>query len=95
MKKAACIGAGLVGHAWAVVFARAGHEVTLYDAKPGEVEQKALPGARRILALLEEMGLLDEPVDAVAARMCGAATIAEAVAGVDYESASQLTYALK
>ena len=39
MKKAACIGAGLVGHAWAVVFARAGYEVTLYDAKPGEVEQ--------------------------------------------------------
>lgn len=28
------IGAGLIGQAWAVVFARAGYEVKLYDAKP-------------------------------------------------------------
>ncbi len=82
--KTECIGAGLVGHAWAVVFARAGHAVTIYDSKPDEVEQRALPGARRMLELLDEMGLLGEPVDAVAARMRSAATITEAVSGADY-----------
>ena len=30
--KIAVVGAGLIGRAWAIVFARAGHEVTLHDA---------------------------------------------------------------
>lgn len=30
----ACIGSGLIGRSWAIVFARAGHEVRLWDAKP-------------------------------------------------------------
>ena len=30
-KKVAIIGAGLIGRSWAMVFARAGHRVTLYD----------------------------------------------------------------
>ena len=84
MNTVACIGAGVVGRAWAVVFARAGYEVNLYDAKPGEVEGRALPGANRMLAVLEESGLLNEPVKTIADRMHGAETIAEAVAGVDY-----------
>ena len=29
--KIAIVGAGLVGSAWAIVFARAGHRVALYD----------------------------------------------------------------
>ncbi|MGH8731551.1 MAG: 3-hydroxyacyl-CoA dehydrogenase NAD-binding domain-containing protein, partial [Burkholderiales bacterium] len=31
MEKVAIIGAGLIGRAWAMVFARAGHSVKLYD----------------------------------------------------------------
>ena len=34
MDKIAVIGAGLIGRAWAIVFARAGHSVALYDADP-------------------------------------------------------------
>jgi 3-hydroxyacyl-CoA dehydrogenase len=30
----ACVGAGLVGSAWAIIFARAGLDVALHDANP-------------------------------------------------------------
>ncbi|HXD51906.1 MAG TPA: 3-hydroxyacyl-CoA dehydrogenase NAD-binding domain-containing protein, partial [Burkholderiales bacterium] len=33
-QRVAIIGAGLIGRAWAIVFARAGCDVTLYDANP-------------------------------------------------------------
>lgn len=81
MSRVACIGAGTVGRAWAVVFARAGHEVMLFDAIAGEVERTAIPGARRTLDLLAENGLLTEDVDTVVARIGVATSIAEAVAG--------------
>ena len=32
MEKIAIVGAGLVGRAWAIVFARAGYPVMLYDS---------------------------------------------------------------
>lgn len=84
MSTVACIGTGTVGRAWAVVFARAGHEVRVFDALSGEVENRTLPGARRTLDLLAENGMLDEPVDTVFARIQPAATIAEAVKGVTH-----------
>ena len=34
MSKVAIVGAGFVGRAWAISFARAGHEVALWDAEP-------------------------------------------------------------
>ena len=37
-RKVAVIGTGLVGRAWSIVFARAGHEVALYDPADGAVE---------------------------------------------------------
>ena len=40
MAHIACIGAGNVGRAWAVVFAGAGHEVTLYDRLPGQAKAR-------------------------------------------------------
>lgn len=37
-KTAAMIGAGLIGRAWAMVFARSGWTVRLYDSVPGQLE---------------------------------------------------------
>ena len=37
MEKIAIIGAGLIGRAWAMVFARAGHPVKLWDTDAGAV----------------------------------------------------------
>ena len=39
MPHAAMIGSGLIGRAWASVFARAGWSVTLYDAAPNAAER--------------------------------------------------------
>lgn len=82
MSAVACIGAGTVGRAWAVVFARAGYDVRLYDAIDGEVARTAIPGARRTLELLWENGLLTEDIDTVVSRISAAGSIAEAVADV-------------
>jgi 3-hydroxyacyl-CoA dehydrogenase len=80
MARIACIGVGTVGRAWAVVFARAGHEVALFDAAEGRAEA-ALPLIRRTLETLAGAGWIAEPVEAAMARLNPAATLAEAVAG--------------
>src|SRR5438045_6377111 len=63
MSRVAVIGAGLIGQAWAMVFARAGWEVALLDAVPGAAER----GLARIaegLSMLAEYGLAAEPYSA-------------------------------
>ncbi len=79
METAAIIGAGLVGRAWAMVFARAGWTVHLYDAAAGQVE-----AAQEFIAesLVEQqaMGLADDAA-AASARILPAATLEDAVAG--------------
>ncbi|WP_136684308.1 3-hydroxyacyl-CoA dehydrogenase NAD-binding domain-containing protein [Falsirhodobacter xinxiangensis] len=69
MARVACIGSGNVGRAWAVVFARAGHEVALYDADPAQVAV-ALP---LIARTMEQLG--------VSGDIRAASSVAEAVAG--------------
>ncbi len=50
--KIAVVGCGLIGRSWSLVFARAGHEVALYDADAG-----ALSAAlERVAKALEELG---------------------------------------
>ena len=82
--KIACIGAGTVGHAWAVAFAGARHEVALYDQLEDEVDARALPKARETLAILERGGMIREPAAVVAARIVRAPSIAAAVAEAGY-----------
>jgi len=84
MSTVACIGAGTVGRAWAVVFARAGHEVRLYDSLEGEAAGRALSGARQTLELFADNGMLDEPVETVLARIVPVLSIAGAVDKADY-----------
>ena len=58
MSKVAIVGAGFIGRAWAISFARAGHSVTLWDGDataPG----KALSYIERLLPDLEAQDLLD------------------------------------
>ncbi len=60
MPKAAMIGAGLIGRAWAGVFARAGWDVTIYDAAPGAVE-RARELIAESLAQQADLGLVADP----------------------------------
>ncbi|MFC0281109.1 3-hydroxyacyl-CoA dehydrogenase [Falsigemmobacter intermedius] len=78
MARTACIGTGNVGRAWAVVFARAGHEVVLYDQDPAQVAA-ALPLIKVTLQQLHSEGLLEDGVDEILSRIRGCVTLAEAV----------------
>jgi 3-hydroxyacyl-CoA dehydrogenase len=81
MAKLAVIGAGLIGRAWAMVFARAGWQVSLWDGIDGVAEN-----ARGLIAEgLEDLarhGLADDP-KAAAARVSLAMSLEDAVRGAD------------
>ena len=75
------VGAGLIGRAWAIVFARAGFAVKIWDVAPA-----ATAAARGFIAdrlpELRAAGLLRDTPDAVLARITPVETLAEAVTGV-------------
>jgi L-gulonate 3-dehydrogenase len=80
MEKIAIVGAGLIGCAWATVFARAGHPVALYD-----VSTAALASARdSIGATLDGLykgGLITEQPGTVLQRITTTPALAEALQG--------------
>ena len=55
--KVAIVGAGLVGRAWAITFARGGHDVMLFDADDKAVAS-ALSTVESMLRTLELRGML-------------------------------------
>ena len=79
MTKIAVIGAGLIGRSWAIVFARAGFQVNLWDQFPNQTTAAMLFIAER-LPELHEAGLIDDAPDAVLARITPVETLADAVA---------------
>jgi 3-hydroxyacyl-CoA dehydrogenase len=83
MEKIAIIGTGLIGRAWAMVFARAGHPVKLWDNDAGAAT-KALALITEGVRELHSAGLVRESPEAVGARVSAAATLAEAVGDADY-----------
>ncbi|MEX0959035.1 MAG: 3-hydroxyacyl-CoA dehydrogenase [Burkholderiales bacterium] len=91
MERIAVIGSGLIGRAWAMVFARAGHPVRLYDNAPGAAE-KALTLIEEGLRELKLAGLIAEDPAVAAKRVTAAATLADAVRDADYvqENTSEL-----
>lgn len=81
-KTVAIVGAGLIGRAWAVVFARAGWAVRLtdphiptLDTAPGLISDE--------LHALHAHGLVDDP-EGSAARVSTAKNLADAVASADF-----------
>ena len=80
MDRIAVVGAGLIGRAWAMVFARAGLEVRLWDKVPG-VAEAALSLIAERLADLRAAGLVAEEPPQILARISAAATLAECVEG--------------
>ncbi|MBL6458047.1 3-hydroxyacyl-CoA dehydrogenase [Belnapia sp. T6] len=83
MDQVAVVGAGLIGRAWAMVFARAGVPVRLWDKMPG-VAEGALALIAERLADLRAAGLVTEAPEAIAARITAAPTIADCVAGATH-----------
>lgn len=85
MPQTVCIvGAGLIGRAWSVVFARAGWRVRLHDADPVALE-RAVPWVGEALAAEEKVGLLDAGMRTrAAAALSSHADLDDALAGVDW-----------
>lgn len=73
------VGAGLVGRAWAVAFARGGWTVRVWDPS-ADIRAATLAGVRAMAGDLAAAGLLDEPAEALAARVGVAATLEAALA---------------
>ena len=84
MAKVAIIGSGFVGRAWAISFARAGHDIALWDSDPA-APARAISFIDSVLPDLAAHELLAgrSPED-VRARLSGVARIEEAVAGADH-----------
>ena len=85
--KVAVIGTGLVGSGWAVVFARAGCSVALFDSEPGAAGRGREVVAQQ-LRDLSAHGLIAEEPDAVLARVSVAADLGDALSGAAYAQES-------
>ena len=75
----AIIGAGFIGRAWAIVFARAGYQARLYDAIEGAAA-KALTAIVDSLADLKQAELIADPAP-IRGRIVACKSIAEALDG--------------
>ncbi|MFO1033418.1 MAG: 3-hydroxyacyl-CoA dehydrogenase [Hyphomicrobiales bacterium] len=80
----AIVGAGLIGRAWTVAFARGGYAVRMYDP----VEGAAAKSHDAIPPMLQEMASHDllngQTPEQIVARVTVAATLADAMAGAIY-----------
>jgi L-gulonate 3-dehydrogenase len=79
MTKIAIVGSGLIGRAWATIFASHGFDVALHDVKQ-EVAKAALAHIGRNLRELAGHGLVDDPKGALA-RISIARDLADALKG--------------
>jgi 3-hydroxyacyl-CoA dehydrogenase len=82
VQKIAVVGAGLIGRAWAIVFARAGYRVALYDID-AEALRRSLATIPEGLRDLHANGLLDDP-EAALARIIPTENLAAALDGAHY-----------
>jgi 3-hydroxyacyl-CoA dehydrogenase len=84
MNRIAIIGAGFVGRAWAISFARSGAEVALWD-EAADAPRRALDYIERLLPDLESYDLLDGASPGqVRGRMIPVATLEAALDGATY-----------
>ncbi|MGO9757489.1 MAG: 3-hydroxyacyl-CoA dehydrogenase [Roseiarcus sp.] len=84
MAKIAIVGTGFVGRAWAISFARAGHEIALWDAVAA-APAAALAYIENLLPDLQRYDLLNASTPAeIRGRMHVAATLEEALDGAEH-----------
>eukprot|EP00055_Hartaetosiga_balthica_P004142 m.10290 g.10290 ORF g.10290 m.10290 type:complete len:328 (-) comp3648_c0_seq1:2581-3564(-) len=84
LQRVGVVGSGLIGRCWAVLFARAGCDVMMFD-----IEEKQLEAAKvsilETLTELHENGLLKgKVIEDVAAKISFCTNLSEAVNGADY-----------
>jgi len=82
MARIGIVGAGLIGRAWAIVFARAGFDVALWDGD-AKALNASLGTIKERLDDLKLAGLIADP-DAVLCHVKPRATLREAIVDADY-----------
>jgi 3-hydroxyacyl-CoA dehydrogenase len=82
IKHIAVVGAGLVGSGWAIVFARAGCEVRVFDASAGLRERLPMLLSNSLSAMKQHR-LVDD-TDAILSRIAVVEELAAAVTGASY-----------
>jgi L-gulonate 3-dehydrogenase len=84
MARVAIVGSGFIGRAWAISFARAGHDVVLWDQDP-DAPRRAIDFAASVAADLAKNDLLagNDP-QVVLARLRAEKTLAAALADADH-----------
>ena len=80
----AIVGAGLVGRAWAIAFARGGHEVRIYDEVRGTAEEASQFAVTALSALAEEDLLDGQTTAEVSRRLKVVDSLVAALAGADH-----------
>lgn len=82
IRNVAIVGAGLVGSGWAIVFARSGASVRVFDAE-ASISASVLERIAASLAEMQAVGLVED-VDAILGRISVADSLTDAVASADY-----------
>ena len=84
IEKVACVGAGLIGHSWAALFAMKGYQVNVQDVGE-DILASALNHIRSNLSFLAEEGLITRSdVKKALGRIRMTINISEAISDVDY-----------
>ncbi|MEM3550293.1 MAG: 3-hydroxyacyl-CoA dehydrogenase NAD-binding domain-containing protein [Candidatus Bathyarchaeia archaeon] len=84
IKKVTCVGGGLVGASWALLFALKGYPVTLQSRRKETIE-KAVNDVKSNLSFLEEKGLINSKgKEAVLRRIKTTYDLSDAVKDADY-----------
>jgi len=84
LTRVAIVGSGFIGRAWAISYARAGHDVVLWDVVP-DVPDRAIDYITGVLSDLSANGLLaGSTPEQVRSRLFTAVTLEEALEGVGH-----------
>ena len=81
--KIAIVGAGLIGRAWAISFARSGAAVRMWDARR-EIAEDSMSFIAGVLPQLQQHGLLNDAPEQVLSRITLSDTAADALQGASY-----------
>eukprot|EP00112_Aurelia_sp_Birch-Aquarium-sp1_P023394 Seg696.1 transcript_id=Seg696.1/GoldUCD/mRNA.D3Y31 product=Lambda-crystallin protein_id=Seg696.1/GoldUCD/D3Y31 len=85
-KKVAVVGSGLIGRCWAILFARAGYKVCMYDVEETQITN-ALQSCRSQLIQMEKDGFLDKnklSADDVMESVSGSSNLRQVLADAFY-----------
>ncbi|MEM1546234.1 MAG: 3-hydroxyacyl-CoA dehydrogenase NAD-binding domain-containing protein [Candidatus Methanomethylicia archaeon] len=84
IKTISCIGAGTIGHSWALLFSKSGFNVNLYDVD-SDVLKRALQNIEYNLQTLSEAGIVDRDcIEGIMGRIKVYTDLAKSVRDADY-----------